>query len=341
MSGRVDGVARPRACVLVVAAWLAVFGVVVPAPVPASGAQSRNGRVLAVIGRQVGLLNFDAPRPRVLTALTPPSFAVDVAAVGALPVVALAVAEPFGGQGELGGDILGLSLASADDGLFPLVPRAAPGEWLGGPAWLPDGSALVFQREDVSAGSDLYAGYATVRYPARIEMVPSTGGGRTVLITDGHNPAPSPDATELAFVRLSPSGSMLLAHDLTSGEERVLVPSGVLPDMAFPRYSPSGDRIAFVATSASSQTEPSLAWLMPMVALAHGPPWDLWLVQRDGSGLRQLAAVGADDASVAWSPDGTQLFVYGSTGARLVDASTGETDVLPYLAGYGAIAWLS
>src|SRR5213082_549603 len=77
------------------------------------------------------------------------------------------------------------------------------------------------------------------------------------------------------------------------------------------------------------------------VGLAHGLPWNLWAVSRTGSGLRQLAAVGADDASVAWAPDGGQLFVYGSKGARIVDASTGETDVLPYLAGYGAIAWLS
>jgi hypothetical protein len=65
--------------------------------------------------------------------------------------------------------------------------------------------------------------------------------------------------------------------------------------MAFPRYSPVGDRIA---------------------------------------------AVGPDGASVAWSPDEAELFVYGSTGARLVDATTGETDLLPYLAGFGAIAWL-
>ena len=286
MGGRVDGVARARACVLLAAAWLAGFGVVVPAAMPATGAQAQNGRVLAVIGRQVGFLNFEAPRPFVLTALASPSFSIDVAAVAASPLAALAVAEPFDGQGDIGGDILGLNLDGSGDGPFPLVPRANPGEWLGGPAWLPDGSALLFQREDVSAGSDLYAGQAAVRYPARIEIAAPSGTERAVLITYGHNPSPSPDATEVAFVRLSPSGSMLLAHDLTTGEERVLVPSGALPDIAFPRYSPSGGRIAFVATSASSRTETWLGWLTPRVAFAHGLPWNLWLVQRDGSGLR-------------------------------------------------------
>jgi hypothetical protein len=33
--------------------------------------------------------------------------------------------------------------------------------------------------------------------------------------------------------------------------------------------------------------------------------------------------------------------VYGSNGTRLVDTATGETDLLPYLAGFGAISWLA
>jgi hypothetical protein len=56
--------------------------------------------------------------------------------------------------------------------------------------------------------------------------------------------------------------------------------------------------------------------------------------------MRQLAAVGADDASLAWSPDGSRLFVYGSTGARLFDAMSGEAELMPYLAGFGAVSWL-
>jgi hypothetical protein len=50
--------------------------------------------------------------------------------------------------------------------------------------------------------------------------------------------------------------------------------------------------------------------------------------------------VGADDASLAWSPDGSQIFVYGTTGSRLVEVATGQTTPLPYLAGFGAVAWL-
>jgi Tol biopolymer transport system component len=76
-------------------------------------------------------------------------------------------------------------------------------------------------------------------------------------------------------------------------------------------------------------------------ALAHGLPWNLWIVDSDGSGAHELAQVEADDASVAWSPDGSSLLVYGGSGSYLVDAGSGEVQSLPYLAGFGSIAWLS
>jgi hypothetical protein len=44
---------------------------------------------------------------------------------------------------------------------------------------------------------------------------------------------------------------------------------------------------------------------------------------------------------VAWSPDGSQLFVHGGTGSFIVDATTGDVAEFPYLAGYGGAAWTS
>ena len=66
----------------------------------------------------------------------------------------------------------------------------------------------------------------------------------------------------------------------------------------------------------------------------------MWLIAPDGSNAHQLAALGADDASLSWSPDGNQLFIYSGSGSFLVDAATGEFSTYPYLAGYGATAWI-
>lgn len=65
------------------------------------------------------------------------------------------------------------------------------------------------------------------------------------------------------------------------------------------------------------------------------------MVGADGSGLQRLAQVGADDGTVSWSPDGTELFVYGGTGSFPVDATTGDVTPLSYLAGYGSTAWVT
>lgn len=56
--------------------------------------------------------------------------------------------------------------------------------------------------------------------------------------------------------------------------------------------------------------------------------------------LHELAEVESDDGSVAWSPDDASLSVYGGSGGYLVDSATGEYDLITYLSGYGAIAWL-
>jgi Tol biopolymer transport system component len=124
----------------------------------------------------------------------------------------------------------------------------------------------------------------------------------------------------------------------------VLVPASAFRDLASPRYSPQGDRLAFMAP-ASFVGHPAPALLVSSlfitaVASAHGVPWDVWLVGADGSNLRLLAQLGADDGTVCWSPDGSQLFVYGGAGSFLVDASSGEVTQLGYVAGYGSTAWL-
>ncbi|HET6319537.1 MAG TPA: hypothetical protein VFG86_24025, partial [Chloroflexota bacterium] len=76
------------------------------------------------------------------------------------------------------------------------------------------------------------------------------------------------------------------------------------------------------------------------IAHAHGLPFDVWIMAADGSDPRLLAAIGADDPSLAWSPDSTQLFAYAGTGSFIVDVPSGDVASLPYIVGYGRTVWL-
>jgi Tol biopolymer transport system component len=308
------------------AALLAVIDVL---PVQASGGQPTPPNILAPIGRQVGWLNFDAPRPRLLTSLQSPVIASDVAALPGSAQAVVATSE---------GDLLALDLSTAQ--LSTLVARTDAGESLGAPAWSPNGFGLVFQRQDFSVAGLVYPGASSTTYPSRIDAVQPDGSARHVLIADGRQPAPAPDGSHIAFLRASAEGVSL--HVWSDGLDQTLIPEGRFADLAYPRYAPQGDRIAFAAPGALPYTGGPmlLAASLRPTALAHGVPWDVWLVNADGSGSHRLAELGADDGSITWSPDGSQLFVYGGTGSFLIDAASGAVTSLPYISGYGATAWL-
>jgi hypothetical protein len=98
--------------------------------------------------------------------------------------------------------------------------------------------------------------------------------------------------------------------------------------------------ISLLAPIGRTNTIQLTDWLTPEPAMAHGFPWEAWIVNADGSGLHQIADVTNDDPSVAWSPDGNQLLVYGGWGSFVVDAASGSSESLSFLAGYGSVGWM-
>lgn len=292
------------------------------------------GSILAPAARQAAWLSLEAPRPRPLTQVLAPSYIADVEVSSTYGAV-VALYSPFTESTSIGGDILRLDLASG--ALTPLVTRADVGESLGAPAWY--GARLAFQREDLTNPPIGYAYQAVARYPARIETAQADGSDRQVLLQDARQPASSPDASHMVFVRTSPRGTSIVLGD--GSFERELIPAGMFVDVASPKFSPDGASIAFVvATAVARDLSPLDQLLGVSIAEAHGLPYNVWIMAADGSDPRLLAPVSADDPSLAWSPDGTQLFVYSGTGSNIVDVATGEATTYGYLVGYGGVAWL-
>jgi Tol biopolymer transport system component len=131
-------------------------------------------------------------------------------------------------------------------------------------------------------------------------------------------PDPSPDGTRLAYGTSRPDGTWhVIVRDLATGTDHPLGVVGRLP-----RWSPSGDRIAY--------------WNTP-----DGYNGTIHVVQPDGSGDRLVSTVGVGyaDAGLDWSPDGAWLVARSADALDLIEVATGQTLPLPWSAPYAWPAW--
>ncbi|HEX2241440.1 MAG TPA: hypothetical protein VHJ82_09905 [Actinomycetota bacterium] len=176
------------------------------------------------------------------------------------------------------------------------------------PDWSPDGKRLVF-------ASALNAPLA-LPYPAHTvtndyDLYVMNADGREVQrLTESTDwdsyPAWSPSGDWIAYMRdgsialISPDGSKtrLLVNQLELGQ-----------GLYDPEWSPDGRKLLF-ATAAPDTFE------IPLLPCACDS--DVWVVNVDGSGLRNLTAKSdAHEYAAAWSPDGRRIvFTSNRTGAR-------------------------
>ena len=225
----------------------------------------------------------------------------------------------------------------------PSSQRTEARESLNSPAWWTDRQTLLFERQDLGGQPVGAPGQEVPRYPSRIERF-SPNLERPVIVADGRQPDAAPDGSSLVFARTTKQGASLLLWHQADGNISTLVPEGHFADVAYPRFSPRGDQLAFVAPQsgigAFEPASPLAALFGPSIAYAHGIPWDAWLMNADGSNLHRAAVTGADEPSVSWSPEGGQLFVYSGTGSFIVDVAGGAVESLQFVQGYGPTVWL-
>jgi Tol biopolymer transport system component len=219
-----------------------------------------------------------------------------------------------------------------------ILRHTEPGEWLVSGAWTPDGSALYFTRRSQAAA-------------ARIERVKLDGSGRQVIVENAEDPTISSDGASLAYVVRDPQADTPLLAVATSdgANERRLLGGLGFNAIAAPRFRPNGSQILFAAVGGPGQAVPEqsntrssglVSWLGPATASAHGIPWELWVVNPDGSALERLTDIQEDTPIAAWSPDGKWIAMKGELGIYVLDAETTEIRRLAQeLAGLG-ITWL-
>jgi Tol biopolymer transport system component len=229
----------------------------------------------------------------------------------------------------------------ADGAHISTIRRDKPGVILDMPVWSPDGEWLFFDRQE------------TVRFGVefRIDRARPDGSERSTIVEKARSPSISPDGNRLALVRAD-QGEMLYVGGSDGQGAQPLVPPGKFLLINYPRFSPDGQWIVFATITDVTQVTPTNTPTKPGFVQAlgviepglwafprrHGIPWDIWLVRPDGRDLR-AARLAEDDPSLAWSPDGSVIAVYGGRGLGFLDSSGEVTPLKDEIIGFGGIDW--
>ncbi|MDR7586759.1 MAG: hypothetical protein QN158_14420 [Armatimonadota bacterium] len=224
------------------------------------------------------------------------------------------------------------------------------------PAWDHRGQRLFVVRQNRKAAT-------------RIEEVALDGTRLRVVVSDGSWPTVASDGAVAYLTTDRRTRRPQLWVREPGGPPRLLV-GGDFLGLVAPRFAPDGRRIVFsgfggppmrakrgadaggpgravprqamaLARWLDSAPVPRLQWRPgPARVQAHGIPWDLWVVARDGSGLERLTEVAEDGIVAAWSPDGRWVAFTGELGLFLYEMATARLLRLTDESVGGGITWL-
>lgn len=182
----------------------------------------------------------------------------------------------------------------------PLLARLCAPLLLTDPNEIPSSTSAFLDevRADAPVSVTVFGGDAAVSPEALDAYIGLDCGGSssdppTALSRDRDfvsEPVWSPDCRRIAFIQ---SGLLWLADRDGTGVTRVPTPSGIHPKR--PSWSPDGTKLAFsdlefVSTSAGREQR------------GH-----IYVMEADGSNLKQLTSGPYEDENPSWSPDGTKI----------------------------------
>jgi Tol biopolymer transport system component len=262
-------------------------------------------------------------------------------------------------------DIRVMNADGSDDRI--LVPHPAPGVGFETPIWAPDGASFFVTYTELVMESS-----SVKDQLVEVARVPVGGGARQTLFPGALFPTVSRDGRRIAFVADLPQGQALMIADADGKNARTLVPAGQLDGLAAPRLSPDARQVAFSAvapmapvptptsipgrstpagTSRSTSGVPAaasgpgglltglLGWLRPKVAMAHGLPMDVFVIDADGANLKRLTQLGEDNPAAVWSPDGKQLAILAGGGVYRMAADGSDFASVDENGGHGNVDW--
>lgn len=159
------------------------------------------------------------------------------------------------------------------------------------PAWAPSGTQLVFVREIpgqiISEQPDLFV----------MDADGSNATNITQSDTSEIDPAWSPDGAKVAFAGVRDGGWEILTMGPDGQNEENLTGDGFDGTDRAPDWSPDGTKLVFMKESQVG---------------GCCEPWEIWAVNRDGSGDTNLTNHPSYDMGPSWSPDGTEI-IFSST----------------------------
>jgi hypothetical protein len=293
---------------------------------PAAGAVLLAGQLVVARGQALGFVDEATGREESLPLPLGPGF---VRAPAWAPGRARVAFSWFARQPEeqIGGSEI-LVLDPPAGAPTVLVSRHQDGLILDAPIWSLDGQTLFFESQAFAA------------QPPQLERVAADGSQRQVVLPGASAVALAPDGRHFVCVCHEPS-PVLLVGSLVDGSQQILVDDARFGAFASPRFSPDGTWIAFTATLGPPDSPLRLQHAGDRAAgsvSVHNPPWAVWLVHADGSGLRHLDWLDDDELSIAWGPDSQTLAAFGVAGLVLLDRDTGHPQPLAR-GGFGGLDW--
>lgn len=204
------------------------------------------------------------------------------------------------------------------------------------PFWSPDGEWVYYTHYSPIINNN----GATVGINLNIERIRADGTGQSeVLATDAEQVAVSPDNNHIVYLGYDTSTFLqsVWMADADGSNPIEVVGSGTFAIMGSPRFTPDREMILF---SASGDTQDPLPELFDLnVAYAHGAPWELWQIDRNGDNLQRITNGGFDDVTLNYAPDNSAIaFMDVKTLFILLDSTVYSLETVSI---DGAVVWLA